>query len=265
MHQSNHRYDLTISRVCVCRHPDLLATEICYNLLEVTQYVDNSHSEGTVSGDHVILHQLNQPIYFRYDLSTGKSVFLIEDSNDMAGDKTTSINRFASSTTDIHPFAIHLSLLEAAARGRSSQIERIFKSVLPVEESLLFDNSIGMSGPHVIKKELQSLHNFHRWIIIHDFYNSRNMAAASNLVRELDRLIRITKGNKGYLQIDSFEHERIRDGFYCFQDFCNDRARALRNRQQRVQNLINLVSFLARVTNLPTKFHRARKLPLHET
>ena len=111
-----------------------------------------------------------------------------------------------------------------------------------MEEETLSDGNRNDVGPQRIRKELQSLHNQLRWMIIYEHYNDRDQSRASHILRELNRFYKVVKASTDYAPVDKMQHERIKDGFLCFQDFCKDHSARLQNRRERVQNLTSLVS-----------------------
>lgn len=117
-----------------------------------------------------------------------------------------------------------------------------FRHMLPVEDALFLDDSFGVADPHAIKKQLQSLHNLLRWMLVQEQHNGRDLETAEILVRELERLYKETLRSPDSIMIDEYLHERIKDGFLCLVDFCHDRGRKLQFRRLRLQNLISLVS-----------------------
>lgn len=212
-----------------------------YNLLEDANFVQLNDDPALFR--EIDLYYTQQPVYFQYNFLTGRSIYLISVvDNARAIEPVKDAHDLRLPCEKVHPFAFHLRLVEKAAKFRTHSIETIFKSFLPLEESLLFDESRNDTDPQEIRKQLQVLHNHLRWMIIYEQYNDRDQSRVNILIRELARFREVIKGKAEYVPVDEMQHDRIRDGFLCFQDFCHDRSMRLRNRRERVQNLISLVS-----------------------
>jgi hypothetical protein len=72
-------------------------------------------------------------------------------------------------------------------------------------------------------------------IITCEQYNGRDLANVRSLPNVMDRV------EKEYA-IDPDDHDQTKGGFLRLRHFCIDRNRRLKNRKQRVQNLIALIS-----------------------
>lgn len=199
-----------------------------------------------LSKDTILFKRAYQPFYFRYNLCTGQSTYLLA-----SREGTTSPTEWIqleppdqNERPRLHPFTVHLLLMYNYIRGRDPSLDRGLQRLVAAEHNLLWDSvpDRATMGAEESKAELQSLHDLSQAGIILEHYNNREQSTIKNLLRDLDRLWAETSKLSGCYPIDLDTHGRIKDGFLCLEDFCNDRALRLSNRKHRVQNLIALVS-----------------------
>ncbi len=120
-------------------------------------------------------------------------------------------------------------------------MENNLKTLLSIEEQILNGNLIAMKLVEELGKYSQELHVLSRDIILLDQHNNRDLSNVRNLLNDMGRLEKeANKLGKDYV-IDRSRHDQTSGGLLCLQDFCMDRDRRLKNRKQRVQNLIALV------------------------
>jgi hypothetical protein len=136
---------------------------------------------------------------------------------------------------------IHTVIMYCVIIRRKETMEQALKQLLTIERKLLDGSLIAMEILEQFGEHIQTLHEMSRALIILEHYNERSMSTIGNLLKDLDRLRQrsLASGHETALRAEAIE--RVRDGLSCLQDFCSDQSRRLRNRKQRVQNLITLV------------------------
>lgn len=78
-------------------------------------------------------------------------------------------------------------------------------------------------------------------MILLEQHNDRDLSNVRNLLNDMGRLEKEANKLGEEYAIDRSRYDQTSDGLLCLQDFCIDRDRRLKNRKQRVQNLIALV------------------------
>lgn len=142
----------------------------------------------------------------------------------------------------VHPFSVHLAMMFNIIYVRREDREEGLKTLLSIEKQILNGNLIAMKVIEELGNYSQRLHVLSRNIIIHEQYNDRDLSNVRNPLKDMDRLESESSKFGADYAIEPTGHYRTRDGFLCLQDFCIDRDRRLKNRKQRGQNLIALVS-----------------------
>jgi hypothetical protein len=79
-------------------------------------------------------------------------------------------------------------------------------------------------------------------IITREQYNGRDLANVRSLPNVMDRVEKESQKLEKEYAIDPDDHDQTNGGFLRLRHFCIDRNRRLKNRKQRVQNLIALIS-----------------------
>ena len=229
---------------CMCLTGSVI--EIWYNLYDDLSYhVPDPDSSTTLSEETIILKRTYQPLYFRYNLCTGQSTYLLASQEGIPS-PTEWIQVDRRDQTErprLHPFTVHLLLMYSFIRKRNLALDAGLRRLVAAEHNLLWDSvpDRPTMGAEENKAELQSLHDLSQAWIVLEHYNDREQSTIDNLMLDLDRLLAETTKLPASYPVDLETHERIKDAFLCLKDFCKDRGGRLKNRNQRVQNLIALV------------------------
>lgn len=208
--------------------------------------MSNPESSAKLSGETVILKHTYQSLYFRYNLCTGQSTYLLASQNgNLSPTEWIQLDRpDQTERLRLHPFTVHLLFMYSFIRRRSLAIDSGGRRLTAAEHNLLWDSipDKAAMGAEEKKAELQSLHHLlQAWIVLEQ-YNNRELSTIDNLLRDLDRLRERTNKLPASYPIDLETHESMKDAFLCLRDYCKDRGGRLNNRKQRVQNVIALVS-----------------------
>ena len=206
--------------------------EISLNISEF-QYVELTAHDFDFIAD---LQPFHQPIHFSYNLRTGHSVYRLYN---MKVPDLTAIT--CNSHPRIHPFSIHLALLQQEIMARVDPMARGLAKMLKIESRLLDDPLPELIALNVVRKDIQELHKIARSFILSENRASRNLSNVNNLLLDLKRLKLQTESCQDYLQLDPGLHERVHDGFISLRESCNTILRRLKNRRERISNHIQLV------------------------
>lgn len=125
--------------------------------------------------------------------------------------------------------------------AKSDMIENNLKTLLSIERQILNGNLIAIKLIKELGNYSQELHVLSRDMILLEAHNDRDLSNVRNLLNDMGRLEKEANKLGEEYAIDRSRHEQTSDGLLCLQDFCINRDRRLKNRKQRVQNLIALV------------------------
>ncbi|KAK0118526.1 hypothetical protein ONS96_011622 [Cadophora gregata f. sp. sojae] len=223
----------------------LISAEICYNARERLSF-DIVGDLSSPSPTDAILDRNPMPIGFRYSFRREKAIYIFRNSSQTTEHAIRGFCELIQQREEtVHPFALHLVILQDSIGPREEIMTFDLKSLLLIEDSLLKGSLMAMQSLDEFRQQTQELHELSRSMIIIEHYNDRDISNLRNLLRDMERLAK--EGNRlgGEYEVDFDSHERMNDGLLCLLDFCIDRARRLSNRKQRVQNLIGLVGFLS--------------------
>jgi hypothetical protein len=195
----------------------------------------------------VTLVKHRQPVYSRYYFKEKISTFVIANARNITEQMITEFTGLCKSSAQaIHPFSLHLAMMFDTICAKSDMMEKNMKTLLSIERQILNGNLIAMKLIKELGNYSQELHVLSRDVIILEQHNDRDLSNVRNLLNDMDRLEK--EANKlgeesdgEEYAIDQSLHDQTSDGLLCLQDFCIDRDRRLKNRKQRVQNLIALV------------------------
>ena len=142
-----------------------------------------------------------------------------------------------------HPFAVHFVLWSQIIAERGVQNDKTARRTMMLEEKLLRGSStVTYETPDETKHQLQVLHGLFIDLFLGTNQNKKTLSNIQNLLRNLERVKGFQGSVDGAYVIDEYSHQRLVDGFRSLEDFCKERANRLAARQQRVQNLVGLVS-----------------------
>ena len=177
------------------------------------------------------LEREHEPVYFGYNFRTGQSTYLLSKATlpDLSKVAGAGLRR-------LHPFTVHLVLLSSEITARMIPMAETLDMMLDVEKRLLETNLTTFLGAKMLKRDLQKLHGISRLLIVCAHRTGRDLSNLEKLLRDMER------NPTTYFPMDSYVHERVKDGFLSLQDACVNIDRRLENRMKRVSNLIALVS-----------------------
>ena len=142
-----------------------------------------------------------------------------------------------------HPFAIHLIVLAKVINAQGAENDKSLRRLMMLEEKYLRGSSeVTFDEPNTTKHELQVLHGLLLHLVMSTNKNTTHLSFIKNLMLDLERVRKFPESIGGAFVVDPYSHERLVDGFKSFEDYCKNRGNRLSSRQQRVQNLVNLVS-----------------------
>jgi hypothetical protein len=217
--------------------------EICYNIREILTF-GSSEADDPKSTD-IILGRLAEPVYSRYNLVTGQTIFVILNGQPEIRDLISEVgDMLRPEEPKLHPFALHIAIMFYAISFGTGRMEDVLKRRLAIEQRLLEGSLFEITESEQFTKYTQTLHEMSRSLIRLESKVERDVANIENLLRDHERLLRlISDADRAVLPLDIRDHGRMKDGLYCLRDRCFDRARRARNLKQRVQNFIALVGF----------------------
>jgi hypothetical protein len=205
----------------------------------------------------MVLHHQHEPIYFRYDLTTGQSVYMfLQAKSDLRNlihglyeglrqsepclctDKSTCE---CKGETRLHPLALHSAILFYPLSTRSTELDNLVKWLLWIETQLHQGSLFEITDSDRFSKYVQLLHKMSRNLITLEHNNQRDTSNIDHLLQDHIRLGRLSKRYNGGININNRVHERVRDDLLSLRDFCEDRHRRILNLRQRTNNFITLL------------------------
>jgi hypothetical protein len=190
----------------------------------------------------VTLVKYHQPIYSRYSFKQKISTFVVANASTRTEQLILEFTGLCKSLAQtIHPFSLHLALMFDIISAKGDLMDNNLKTLLSIEEQILNGNLIAMKVVEELGNYSQELHVLSRDMILLEQHNDRDLSNVRNLLNDMDRLEKEANKLGEEYAIDRSLHDKTSDGLLCLQDFCIDRDRRLKNRKQRVQNLIALV------------------------
>jgi hypothetical protein len=217
------------------------AVEICYNVRQILTY--GSLEADDAKSTDIILDQVSEPMYSRYNLVTGQTIFVILDSHREVKDRISEIEgALQYEQSRLHPFALHIAVMFYAMSLGTGRMEKVLKRLLSIEKRLLEGSLFEVTESGQFARYTQTLHEMSRWLITFESKVERDVSNIENLLGDHERLLKSISDAKGPTHLfDLRAHERIKDGLRCLREKCLDRARRARNLKQRTQNFITLV------------------------
>jgi hypothetical protein len=190
----------------------------------------------------VTLVKHRQPVYSRYSFKEKISTFVIANARNITEQMITEFTGLCKSSAQaIHPFSLHLAMMFDTICAKSDMMEKNLMTLLSIERQILNGYLIAMKLIKELSNYSQDLHVLSRDMIILEEHNDRDLSNVRNLLNDIGRLEKEANKLREEYAIDGSLHDQTSDGLLCLQDFCIDRDRRLKNRKQRVQNLIALV------------------------
>ncbi|KAL2696691.1 hypothetical protein AAEP93_001986 [Penicillium crustosum] len=241
-----------------------LYLEICYNVTESLSYIasndsplDSSASISSSGPTDMVLHHQYEPIYFRHNISTGHTLYMLHNAK---GDLRTLVHAigkglqgsFAQCTlkrkgqctcqhTRLNPFAMHSAIMFHVLSTRSTELDNLVKLLLWIETQLHEGSIFEITDSDRFSKYVQLLHKMSRSLITLEHNNERDTSNIDHLLYDHSRLSRLAKRHHSKARINTDCHDRVRDDLLALRDFCDDRHRRILNLRQRTDNFITLL------------------------
>ena len=195
---------------------------------------------------YVELRQSYELIQSRFNVSNGQATYMIASNDDAYRQYVAPINEQGFSIDGrTHPFAVHLILLSKAINAQGTENDKSLRRLMMLEEKYLRGSSeVTFDEPRKTKHELQVLHGLLLHLVMSTNKNSKHLSFIKNLILDLERVRKFPESIEGAFVVDPYSHERLVNGFRSLEDYCQNRGNRLASRQQRVQNLVNLVSII---------------------
>lgn len=242
----------------------LTDSEICYNVTESLSYIasndsplDSSASISSSGPTDMVLHHQYEPIYFRHNISTGHTLYMLHNAK---GDLRTLVHAigkglqgsFAQCTlkrkgqctcqhTRLNPFAMHSAIMFHVLSTRSTELDNLVKLLLWIETQLHEGSIFEITDSDRFSKYVQLLHKMSRSLITLEHNNERDTSNIDHLLYDHSRLSRLAKRHHSKARMNTDCHDRVRDDLLALRDFCDDRHRRILNLRQRTDNFITLL------------------------
>lgn len=237
--------------------------EICYNITETLSYVasdtsplDSSPSISSRGPTDMKLHHQHETVYFRYDLLTGHTLYILPKSKGDVRDLIHAVgSKFQKSAQNclrgeeksclckqeenLHPLVVHLVLMFQVLSSRNSEMNNLIKWLLWIETQLHQGSIFEINGSERFSRYIQLLHKMSRNLITLEHNNQRDASNIGHLLRDHERLGKMAKRHG--TKIDRASHERVRDDLFALRDLCDDRHRRIVNLQRRTSNFVTLL------------------------
>ena len=180
---------------------------------------------------------------YTYDITRGRATYLLACNQQAYQQYVAPFKQNLVSNEKItHPFSLHLILLAQVVVACGSRNDRALRRLHMLEKIYLRgDSTVTSDTPDETKHQLQVLHGLFLGIVLNANENKRHLSIIEDLMRDLDRIEKLQQSESGAHVIDPYSQQRLVDGFRALKGYCENRGHRLASRQQRVQNLINLV------------------------
>ena len=179
--------------------------EIWYNLGEKDVY---NSVDMRVNLANLIKHKY-KPIYFRYDLSTGKTTYLV------CGAELSSLAALESiQTSRVHPFTIHLTLMAREFDQRRESMMVLLERTRAIEIQLLGDDGLRTEPLHaeILHHTLRELHIVASLFVTGKNRTSHDLSNVKKIIYDLSRLDVKLASDPTCYQLDMDIHYRLKDG-----------------------------------------------------
>lgn len=204
------------------------------------------------------LHHQYESIYFRYDTLTGHTLYILPNSKRDLRDLIHGIGETLQrpfekyptadkldlniKSDSLHPFVLHSVVMLHALSSRNTELNNLVKWLLWIETQLHQGSIFEVTGSDRFSKYIQLLHNMSRKLITLEHNNQRDASNISHLLRDHERLGRLTELHGTYLNRTA--HRRVYDDLLMLHDLCDDRHRRILNLQRRTSNFVTLLYHL---------------------
>ena len=170
-------------------------------ILEVRYNLSEKYDARTSENDLKAFNLTSrlEPVYFRYDLATGRSLYLVskEDLPALRLLDDAELPR-------LHPFTAHLALLSCTVETRRRSHDEAIEKVLAIEDRLF--------GSNTLQYDPRELHNITRITTVIFYRIRRDLSHISRLKHDMDRLHAKLATNPSCPQLDMDLHNRVKDG-----------------------------------------------------
>ncbi|KAJ5224023.1 hypothetical protein N7468_008565 [Penicillium chermesinum] len=202
------------------------------------------------------LHHQYETVYFRYDLTTGQSLYILQDP---IGDLRNLLHKLedglhgsaesycvdsqcrVQGLAQLHPFTMQFVIMFHALSTQTAEMEAIIKSLLWIETQLHQGSLFEIAESDRFSRYIQRLHEMSRKLITLEHSNLRDASHIKHFIQDHQRLGKLSRRYQSPSKIDRYAHERVKDDLLSLRDFCDDRHRLIVNLRQRTNNFITLL------------------------
>ncbi|KAI9926999.1 hypothetical protein MW887_003380 [Aspergillus wentii] len=236
--RENDDYHSTVNSNCL---------DIRYNIRESLSYVannttplDSSPSVNSNGPDDMFIQHESEPLYFRYNLTTGQTLYILLNPRSELRRQLKSLTARLPPST-LHPFALHTAILFHTLSSCRTQIDNIVKWLLWIETQLHQGSLFEIADADRFSRYIQLLHKMSRSLITLEHSTQRDESNINHLLRDHERIWDLSQKHTDSVTLDASMHDRIGDDLRCLRGFCEDRQRHILNLRQRTHSFITLL------------------------
>jgi hypothetical protein len=192
------------------------------------------------------LHHEYEPLYFRYNTTTGQTTYVLPNATLEHRNLLNSIGlTLSKSPPKMHPFTLHTVILSQTISARSKEIDDLYRRLLWIEHQIYQGSIFQDTNSERFTRYIQLSHKLSRNLITLEHRTQRDRSHIDRLLRDLDRLWKLAnkhrpkKSDDSYIDIST--HERVRDSLLCLKDSALDRERQIINLQRKTQIFVALL------------------------
>lgn len=202
------------------------------------------------------LHHKYETVYFRYDLTTGRSFYLLLDPNGGIRHLIHELERALLSAqwcrcsdgqcnsqhpSQLHPLTLQSVILFYELSIQTQEFDNTIKSLLWIETQLHQGSLFEITDSDRFSRYIQRLHEMSRKLITLEHSNQRDASNIEHLLQDHKRLGKLLRSHRSKSRIDRDAHDRVRDDLLSLRGFCDDRHRLILNLRQRTNSFITLL------------------------
>lgn len=125
---------------------------------------------------------------------------------------------------------------------RNTSLQGTFTKLLAIESQLLDGSLVKMKSLDEFGQHIQDLHEILRTFITLEHSNEQDLSLMDDILVDFDLLSREACSLGKEYALTPASEARLKNAFLCLRRLCKERGRKFRNRKQRAQNLVELVS-----------------------
>lgn len=189
----------------------------------------------------VMLQHNYEPLYFRYNVVTGQTTYLLLEARRERRELMHALGELSTSTKP-HPLSLQTVILFSVLSTRTAQIDNLFRRLLWIETQLQQGSIFEITDSDKFAWYIQLLHKMARSLITLEHNNRRDRSNVDRLLCDHARLWKLSRIYQPHSSsIDIRAHERVLDNLLCLRDFCADRQQQIQTLQRRTQDFITLL------------------------